>query len=209
MINVTLKKVKKTLYDHCKFFKDNVYLIMAIARKKDNDLTKGTEVVIRDVLRKEKDIERRYPRLRKQVVGFKEDGEPINFYMYVSCNPRDARKGFYNFLKRQINWARDDHFDDESVDLKVKKLDRYWMSEIQKPQNKAWTNFLWDVDDKSKLEEAKELTGDLEIKMERETKNGYHLITDAFDYTELDIPEWLTIKKDAPLFLEYIDNRGN
>jgi len=93
--------MKEKLKNYCDFDK-GVYVVMAVARKKDNDLTKSQEIVIRDVLREERDIDRRYPRLIKQITDFKEEGKPVNFYVYVSCNPRDYWKAFYNFQQKSV-----------------------------------------------------------------------------------------------------------
>ena len=57
----------ETLKEHCIFNSEyDIYVLIAVARKKDNDLTNSQEIVFREIIRKESDIERKYNKKLKK-----------------------------------------------------------------------------------------------------------------------------------------------
>lgn len=191
--------------EYCEFGEDRVYILMGLARKRYNpELTHNTEIVLRRIVKDKKDIQRKYDEIMGMI-----ERKGYNFYLYMSVNARNTYKGFFHLQNRMNEWVRHLLNGDENQKRKFKKVDNYWMSELQKPRCKDETNFLYDVDKKDidvgvLIDHLKART---EVKTMRPTRNGYHIITDTFDYTEdtLTKRECLEIKKDDMIYLNFIE----
>lgn len=212
----------KKIAELCDFSK-GIYVLNAVARSKDNDCLKASDQFsIREVIRSEQDIRRRYPRFRRQLEDFwdKESGEPINFYIYLSSNPRDPAKAFYNLAQRMISWSAQFNFNTENqenfkiFDDRIKKIDRQWYSELEKPESRAEKRFMWDVDFTALTKVFKVYQRIDEQVQERPilvpTPSGYHILSDTFNYPEeglLDDYDDVSLKTDGSVFIGYIENR--
>lgn len=204
-------EVIQTIEDYCRFGEHRVYLLVAIARTRENPyLTSNSEVVFREVLTHEQDIAQKYRKLSCIVDQYRDDtGDPLTFRLYLSVNARNTLTAYFNFLDRLNGWAKDLVYGDEAVDQKLKRVDQYWKSELQRDASKDDSRFLIDVDT------AGIDTGDLKQRLETytdvvylwETPNGYHVITEPFNYTEMDYlrdHDDIEIETDRMLFLEYL-----
>ncbi|KXA95648.1 hypothetical protein AKJ65_01280 [candidate division MSBL1 archaeon SCGC-AAA259E19] len=198
--------------DYCEFGPERVYLLMAIARAKDNPFSSSEEVVFREVIRNKREIQEKYDKLRSTVNGRTESEKSYNFRLHLSVNARNTTKAYFNFRSRMNGWVEDRLHGDENYE-KFKNLDRRWLSELSRPSSKDETNFLVDLDDDDELgiDEVRDLlTGYTVVQVKKRTPNGFHLVTNSFDYSNL--PTGLDIKTDALLFLEHIsggENYGN
>ena len=204
--------VVETIEDYCRFGEHRVYLLMVIARTRENPhLSSNSEVVFREVLKGEQDIARKYQKLSCVADQYRDDaGDPLTFRLYLSVNARNTLTAYFNFLDRLNGWSKDMVYGDEAVDRKLKRVDQYWKSELQRDSSKDDSRFLIDVDT-TEID-----TGDLKQRLEtytevvqlRETPNGYHVITEPFNYTEMDYlrdHDEIEVEIDRMMFLEYLN----
>lgn len=202
-------EVVADLLDYCEFTKDRVYIFMAIARRKENpQLTAESEVVFREVSKNEQDIRRKYGKLKAIATDYQDDsGQRLTFRLYITVNARNTLDGYFNFRRRMNSWAEDRIRGDEAATRKFKRVDGYWKSELQKPEARDESGFLFDMDDVTE-EERRHLLSTLQEYTEvitwRETPNGYHIVTAPFNYNELETDIEYELKKDDLLFIEYL-----
>lgn len=198
--------------DYMEFGEHRVYLLMAIARTRENPhLTSNSEVVFREVVKTESDVGRKYRKLRLLAENYRDDdGNPLTFRVYLTVNPRNTLKAYFNFLNRLQGWSKDMIYGDDAVDRKLQRIDQYWMSELQRDKSKDDSLFLIDVDTKD-ID-----VGDLKHRIAtytdvltvRETPNGYHIVTEQFNYTMMEyIQEHddIEVETDRMLFIEFLD----
>lgn len=198
------------LKEHCKFESHNdVYILLAIARKKDHaDLTNSQEIVFREVIKTENDIERKYNKIYVLTRNYYNGN--FSFYVYITVNPRNIWKAFF-LLNRQFNIAMEEHLNNNNniLSKKLKKISGLWMSTLMKKTSiGSIKNFLIDLDDSKKLNEVcKELKKLTEIIKIQKTKNGHHIIVKPFNRKLMPQFEDMEIKTDDLIFVEYVERR--
>lgn len=209
MIPMRTDDAVTNLEEYCRFGEDRVYLFMAIARTKENpQLTSGSEVVFREVIKNEQDIRRKYDKLHCTAQEYRADsGEPLTFRLYITANPRNTLDAYFNFRQRMNGWVQDRLNGDDAVMRKFKRLDSYWKSELQKPEARDETLFVFDLDDATE-DDLYQLNSALKAYTEvvtwQETPNGYHIVTEPFNYNELETDVEYELKTDGLLFVEYL-----
>lgn len=177
----------------------NVYVLMAIARKKDNDsITTNSEPVFREVARDKETFHRRYDRLHR-LISYR----PETFRLYATLNPRDSLSGVRLFQKRLNDWMYHYSRGDGGVARKFQRLDKEWYSILQKPEVAEKRYFLWDLDstDTNKINHLMDrLPGD-KVQYGTRTPNGWHAVTETFNYTDYDIDDSVELKTDGLVHL--------
>lgn len=195
------------LEEYCEFGEDRVYLLVAVARSKENPgLTSGTEVTVREVLGDRGDVRPTYEAVRCWARGYRTDsGDGLAFRLYVTVNARNALDAYFAFRERTDGWVRDRLNGDAAAPPKFKRVDRYWKSELQRPTARDDRRFLFDLDDVTG-DEAERLVGTLRehttVVTRRPTPNGVHVVTGPFNHTELATDVDYELKTDGLLFLE-------
>jgi len=195
------------LENYCSFSEERVYLMMAIARKKENpDITSSGEIVFREVVKNEKDISRKKEKLRNACKNY---GGAEKFRLYFSVNARNTEKAYFRFRERMNSWIEDKLNGQKDVSRKLKRVDNHWKSELQKPHSRDETFFLYDLDTEeywARQELKQVLNKNTEIKLIKNTPNGTHFIVEPFNHTEM--PEFdfdVERHNDRMFFLEYLD----
>ena len=199
-------------YSHCRFDSPNdVYIMMAIARKKDHeDITNSQEIVFRKVIKNGDDIYRKYKELKILCENYRdEEGKKYNFYIYISVNPRDTEKAFFLLQKQMIGWT-EEMVNGIDKSKQLKKVDDMWISALMKSKSKRG-KFQVDIDvkDEKELKEIVKLIEEksiMKIHMIQPTRHGYHLITEPFDRRILEGIKDVEVKPDGQLFVEYVNN---
>ena len=208
---IALDNVTDFMHDYCKFGQDRVYPLMAIARKNENKhLTKNSEIVFREVLKKPEDINRKVEKLQnaaQNYTGEKQD-DPV-FRLYMSVNARNTVDAYWNFRERMNQWIQDLMNGDDAASYKLKKIDSHWKSELQRSPSRDETLFLFDIDEPdAPLEDFTDFLEDYtDVVTYRETPNGFHVITETFNYNELpdEFMERIEdLKTDQMMFLTYL-----
>ncbi len=195
---------------HCKFSSEfDVYVLFRIARKKDNkNLTNSQEIVFREVIKEEDNIEKKYTKIRARCTNCRDtEDNKLNFYVYISVNSRDVRKGYITFKNDMLKYEREIMYG-VACSNQLKRIDSIWLSAIMKPESRSKNRkFLLDVDTKDKKELdiiKKDIELFTKIILEQETKNGYHWVVDPYDKSRGKSFSVMEIKTDALLFIEHI-----
>jgi hypothetical protein len=183
---------------------------MAIARKKENPaITSSSEPVFREVVKDEKDIRRKVEKLESALKNYRSDsGESLKFRLYVNANARNTVKAYFNFRERMNGWVKDRMYGQDSTARKFKRVDSHWRSELQKPASRDETRFIFDLDDVTEeqvndfLVQLLEFVDDVK---EVETPNGYHVVTESFNYNELETEVEYELKTDGMVFIRLYD----
>ena len=197
------------LEDYCEFGEDRVYLLMAIARAKENpSIVSNSEPVLREVVKHETDIRRKYGKLRAYATQYRtHSGDSLKFRLYITVNARNTVKTYFNFRERMNGWTKDRILGDDTASRKFKRIDSYWKSELHQDATRDETRFLFDLDDSTPDEEhtfVETLDEQTEIITRQQTPNGYHVITVPFNYNELETEIAYELKTDGMLFLTYL-----
>ena len=194
------------LQRYCEFGEDRVYLLVALARRKENPRPSGGSVALREVVEDGEDLRRASDRLRGAAGAYRTDaGDPLAFRLYVTANARNALDAYFEFRRRTDGWVRDRLAGDAAAPRKFRRLGEYWMSELQKPAVRDDTRLLFDLDDAGEddlrrfLSRLEPLTSVLTW---RPTPNGYHVVTERFDHTGLEAAVDYELKTDGLLFVE-------
>lgn len=191
----------------CEFGEHRAYILMAIARRKHNEeLTHNSEVVYREVLRDEQDIQRKYDDLCA-LIG----NHDYTFRIYLTVNARNTLDGYFNFQEEMNGWSRDLIRGDEHAAAKMGEVGSRWISALHRPAAKDDSYFQFDVDGVSvegmrKFVES--LEDETEVLMGRETPNGYHILTEPFNYPNWEPPVvYDDLDTDGQLFIEEVEQR--
>jgi len=217
MVIITMKiEPLEILKKHCVFKSEyEVYVILGVARKKNNPLTNAQEIVFREVIKNEDDIIRKYYKITGMCRGFKDkNGIKYNFYIYVTQNPRHIVKAFFQLRRDMDNWIENIMNGNKESSIKnMKRVSGKWISALMKKESRSSkSRFIIDVDsiEKEIINTIRLRIHEIGIKVHHtiSTKNGYHIVCDPFDSrsffdTELDMNK-IEIKKDDLLFVEYV-----
>lgn len=191
--------------DYASFGEGRAYILMTIARRAHNpELTNSTEIVRRRVLYKEEHVERHVAELL-----FMANKDDYEHRMYLSVNARDVVKALFNFRSELESITRHLYHGDEGAMKRLTRLDSEWLSQLHRPQAKADEYFQFDLDDvepHDRLEFIESLPSDVTDTYWTETPNGYHVITEPFNYTEWEPPiEYDELDTDGQLHIAQID----
>lgn len=162
----------ETIKSICDFSK-GVYTLLAIARKKDNEMiTNSQEIVIRRIIDSESKLEKKFEEIKSYV-----NSKPENFKIYLTFNPRDRLKA-YNLLKhRFVDW--DIQLQKGITDNKTLKVDKEYISCLQSDKARASAEyFMFDLDDKEYFHVVMNLAKACQFEDLKyfETQNGYHIL---------------------------------
>lgn len=200
------------LRDYCTFGEDRVYLLIGMARPRENEnISHGNIPIFREIITDEESIARRYARLRTISDHYTpEEGGELTFRFYITANARDIEKSFYLFKKELLEFTYRRTTGHEGTKDKIKRLDKEWKSTLQTAGNKDEDRFIIDIDseDESLFEEAhKKLSERTEIIESIKSPNGYHIITEPFGYPQFDYlmdHDDIEIKTDGLMFLRML-----
>lgn len=207
------------LKQHCEFKGENdCYALLAVSRKKDTpEITNSQEIVFREVIKKEKDIERKYLQIKAQCEAYKDaEGKSFPFYLYVSLNARDALKATFGLLSKINLWMEETLRGVDRSDFYKKVHGHFYSTLMQKEsrsKNTKYHMFDFDTQDEDDYNSFVELVRKYtEIKMIVKTKNGYHIKVIPFNAKEIETEMYerkdiVEIKRDCNFFVEYIENK--
>lgn len=196
----------ETLREYCTFGDERVYLLMAIAREKDQP--EGVDAdgpVIREVVAEPEDLARTVQQLEHAVARFE-----ARYRLYLTASARNVVDATFALRRRTDGWLRELVDGDGAVTRQFKRLDSEFKSALHSDDCRDETTFLLDVDDATPagmraLREA--LAAHTTVRLTRETPNGYHLVTEPFDYNalETETDTEFELKTDGMLFLRFLD----
>ena len=191
-------------------------MIFAIARSKNNDgITAKQQVVIREQVRSVGAFPDKIAKIKSAA-----QLRDLKFYIYVSVNARSTLKGYINFKNKLNEYESQAMFGKEDYKYQLSRLHKVWYSALMQPNARATKYFLIDVDTKEmstvaevigKVERYKINNYNVEVKHVTPSRNGFHIVTSAFDSRILEgIPD-VSIQKDGLLYLDCVgfDNAGD
>lgn len=178
------------------FSGDNGYLLMAIARTKENPHL-DSEIVFREFVSDRNTLDRKYHKLCTLADNYKAD---TKWRIYSSINARDSKKAQWDYLEQIQSWLRQES-NNHSHD-KHTRIDAHWYSQLQKKSSSSESRFIFDIDGSN--EDFKTVIRAIEPHgiHTTSTPNGWHIVTEPFNYTELEIDAEYELKKDDLLFIE-------
>ena len=185
----TLLKIEKQFGDYM----DGYRLLMLTLRGKEGGKVTKPDTIAKRLITKDKG---EFLKLLGDLLKIKRPEERI----YSSVNSRDIKKGIRLFKYRMLDA---DFFDEDSKNSFYLDVKNRWISAIMSPRCKAESKFLIDIDEGDDDEYAIEkqvAKKDIDILLEYPTKNGRHIITQAFNPAILPCVE---LKKDGLLLLSY------
>ncbi|QLH78612.1 hypothetical protein HZS55_15525 [Halosimplex rubrum] len=190
--------------EYCEFGGDRVYLLVALARAKENEgTTSNTAPAIRKVVEDESDLDRKAAELDHAASRFDE-----RFRLYLTANARDALKATFELRRSMDDWLEGRIHGDEGVRAKFKRVDGEFVSTLQSDACRDETNFVFDLDDATAADRdalVDDLRDHTEVALTRETPNGYHVVTDPFNYNKLATGVEYELKTDGMVFVSYLD----
>ena len=191
------------LHEFCEFGEHRGYILWAKARKKENDeLTHSTELIHRRVIESADEIEYNYKLLRSMLTAH----PGYEWRIYVTVNARDLLSAYFNYRNRMNEWSEDIVRGHEPSADKISRVDSEWRSTVHNPSNKDDQYFQFDVDEVSKDEIrmfCDELGEHTTTELVRETPNGYHVISEPFNYNNFDPSiEYDSFDRDGQLHVQ-------
>ncbi len=216
-----MKEDIEFLKNYCQFNTDfDCYVIMGIARKKDNvNITNSGEVVFREVIKSVDNIEKKYSKLLTQCKTYvTPEGEHLNFYIYCSASTRDSRKGYFAFRKR-LQLYEEEMMLGIPHHNELKRLDSFWLSALMTKQGRAKVGkmFMLDIDtkDRNKIQQISDIMNKCSFILElykRETKNGWHYLMAPFNVAKFNelifgagLKDLCEVKTDGLFFMDRIE----
>jgi hypothetical protein len=199
------------LEDVWEFGENRVYLLAVMARPKENaSVSHNDTPMFREIVTREEKIKQKVSKLRAVARGYEaSEGEEFVYRLYGSVNARDVRKSMFQFQKEILDYEKNIVSGHTESAEKVKRLDKEWESVLQRDGNKEDQYFVIDVDEASRdayecvLSKVEALT---EVVFSLKTPNGFHIIVEPFNYTELDAGDVdVEVKTDNFMFLRLLE----
>lgn len=200
------------LEDFCEFGLNRLYILSAMARPKENKkISHGDIPMFREIITEKSKIRKKYARLKAIANNYiPEEGGDLDFRLYITTNARDTKKSMYIFQKEILDMQHKISNGHEQTRQNIKRLDKEWKSTLQGKGNKEDNLFIIDIDSKDKdlYKRAWEsLKDETEIQNAIQTPNGYHIITQPFNYPDWEGLSWdgeIEIKTDGLMFIQMI-----
>jgi hypothetical protein len=200
------------LSEYCSFGPNRTYILSAMARPKENDtITHNSIPMFREIITSEENLRRKYARLQTLAENYTpEEGGELTFRLYITANARDTEKAFYLYQKDLIEYSHKLSTGHEATREKIKRLDKEWESKLQTDGNKDDNYFIIDIDteDTELLDEMiQSLDSETNIKTAIESPNGFHIITEPFNYPNFDPlteNDEIEIKTDGLMFIRLL-----
>ncbi len=208
------------LTSHCEFNSNyDCYILLAVSRKKSTpEITNSQEIIFREVIKSEDNINKKYLKVKAMCESYKdEDGKSYPFYLYVSLNARDSLKATFELISKINLWIEETMRGVDRSQFFKKVYGHFYstlMHKTAKSRHTKYFMFDFDIQDGdalgSFLTVLKEHT---EVNMTVKTRNGYHIKVKPFNAEEIrdvleEQKEVIELKRDANLFVEYINGRN-
>ena len=200
----------KEFADILNFSDTDIYLLNVLARTKNNEeVTKKDRLLFREPVHNLSEMPHALAKMEALAIH-----SGLKTYLYISANSRSTIKTYKEF---KISLAKIDGqaMDNDKQYLRpLGRLDKEWYSALMQPESRSSKYFVIDIDtkDDNTLRAVREALMNykikvrrkeykVEIKVERETRNGYHFVTTGFDPSILEGIPNVGVSKDGLLYL--------
>lgn len=195
--------VKESLSKLLDFQDDEVYVLIAFARKKNNPLIGHTAhdakkpAIFREVLTKE-DWVRQARRLFCLMKNYSSDDGIVtseHFNLYLVLNPRNPRKALMSLKVHMAEWEYHQDY------TKLQRFSNQWFSCLQKKTARSRRlRYLIDID-KDDVQLRDHIAELFENPLLFDSRNGYHIVVPPFDlkkfYEQIgDDKQYVEVKTD-------------
>jgi len=185
------------IFEEFEAFTDGYRCLFLIHRNKEGGNTNNTKA--RKLISRNK-VE--FKKLLRDLVEEKKYSD-IPYRIYSSLNERNFEKAIRQFKYEQLEADYYDQVQKENFYLDIKNR---FLGALMQPSQRKTSLFMFDVDD----EEGRDVMGEAlcslppeHIVMQYKTKNGWHIITEPFNYTKIIFPKGCEFKKDGLILLAY------
>lgn len=176
--------------------------MMLIARRKQNDeLTNNSEIVHRRIINDELEIEENVADLAAIARR-----HPYNFRLYVTANARDMESAMFQFSRYFNEIIEGMYRGNGDRYTQLARLGSGWKSVVHSPESRAEKKFLFDFDQDLTMGQrtafVESLPSHADLHRWYETPNGFHAVTDPFNYKQWSSPiEYDERDSDGQLFI--------
>lgn len=193
---IKIKRAKE-IFNKFSQFTSGYRCLFLLQRHKEGGETNNTKLTKRVTRNPEQ-----YYEALLSLISLKMDSE-LPLRIYACVNERDFNKAIRKFKYEQLDA---DYYDQEQKENFYLDVKNRFIGCLMQPTQKAESFFLFDVDNDEGRDVAGEflkvIDNDL-IVFRYPTKNGWHFITEPFNYTKIELPQSVELKKDALLLLDY------
>ena len=191
------------LEDFCTFGPNRAYILLALARPKENEeISHGKIPIFREIITHEEKIRDKYAFLQSIADNYiPREGNNLDFRLYITANSRDVEKSFFSFQKSLTDFSKRMADGHEQTREKIKRLDEEWKSTLQTAGNKDDNMFIIDIDecDSSLFDTTLDwLANETTVLNATETPNGFHILTNPFNPKSFGTA--VNEDEDSPIF---------
>lgn len=195
-----MRKVN-AIYSEFFYFADGYRVLFLIHRNKEGGETNNSKV--RKIITRNR--QEWYDAVIDLVNEQAESKLPLR--IYASLNERNFKKAIRQFKFEQLEA---DYYDEEQKDNFYLDVKNRFIGCLMQPQQAKTSYFLFDCDDVEGRDVHGEMLSALNdgnaqelIITQYKTKNGWHIITNPFNYTTIKMPDGVEMKKDGLILLAY------
>ena len=184
---------------YCRFGDERVYVLVALARSKENEGVTGPQPAIREVLREPADLRRKTTQLVHAVSRFE-----ATYRLYLTANARNVTTAFFELRRSFDDWLEQRLSGNSDVLGKFERVDSEFKSVLMRDTCRDDTRFIFDLDgiDRTAATQFREqLSAETTVHLQRSTPNGFHIVCDPFDYTSFDASVEYELKTDGLVFV--------
>jgi hypothetical protein len=214
-----IEQIRDRLLGYCKFTPSTCYLLVLLARKKENpDLTEKhkLEKCNRFVLHSSDDIDHALEEIQSRAALYPD----LKFRVYVSVNRRCLNKAMYSVTMRLARLSVDLINGNLQAYTTISRLGSEFKSLLAEKECRAERRLLFDIDFDNRTVEGSAAYDEFiarfykcptlkTVHLHWRTLNGFAAVTDPFDMQELGaLPKEVTMKPDDYLYLGILNNGG-
>ncbi len=205
--------VKDTVLDYCTFCPEETYVLLLLARKKENpEQTESQKErrATRFLVQSPQDVDLALEQFEWTIKTYPE----VIYRIYVSVNPRCLRKGLAAMQRRAIDLQCELLNGNTEAYTTIQRLGSEWKSLLANKSCRADRRFLFDIDLPPcpvNIEAVKGLIkrfpAGVETHASGNTRSGMYLITDPFNVATVELTEATEVKSDGYLYLGIFNQR--
>lgn len=200
--------MKNTILNYCEFTEDTCYILLMLARKKENKHQTEHDKLARlrrKTVQCEADVDYALKEFELHAKLYPE----TQFRIYVSVNKRSLVNGMLHFQKAIMDIQYALIRGNVEAYKTICRMNSEWTSTLATKECRAERNFLFDIDYSNSNEHETKLTHDFvkevdaltSIKYFGKSKNGFALVTAPFNMATLKLPEQIELKTDDYLYV--------
>ena len=208
-----MQKVKETLLEYCNFRPETTYVLLLLARKKENTNqveSQKEKRAVRFLVQSEANIDLALEQFERTIRAYPD----VIYRIYVSVNPRCLKKGLVAMQKRAIDLQQDLLNGNTEAYTTIQRLGSEWKSLLANKKCRADRRFLFDIDlpqTNENVEAVRDLIDAIPTNVHYvgNTNSGMCLVTDPFNVAEVKLTEATEVNSDGYLYLGIFNKREN